>query len=168
MLELRLRAGFAMMSVPYLVSQDPRPLRRISLSPEMRPWSVGGSYDRPIPRRIVEEAGIPRDWFGRNKANAAHAPFRRMRDERPSQRELRRFAADVPRDRARAWKHRVLRRASAVDAWATERAERALNQLGADVMLAPILHPHWRRSTTAEFWAFHWGFEKIRDRYAVA
>jgi len=47
-------------------------------------------------------------------------------------------------------------------------AERALNQLGADVMLAPILHPRWRRSTTAECWAFHWGFEKIRDGYVVA
>lgn len=39
----------------------------LSRSEEMKPWSVGGSYDRPIPRRIVEEAGVPRDWFGSKK-----------------------------------------------------------------------------------------------------
>jgi hypothetical protein len=39
----------------------------LSRSEEMEPWSVGGSYDRPIPRRIVEEAGVPRDWFGAKK-----------------------------------------------------------------------------------------------------
>ena len=33
----------------------------------MRPWSIGGAYDRPIPRRIAEEAGVPRDLFGQNK-----------------------------------------------------------------------------------------------------
>jgi hypothetical protein len=168
MLELRLRMGYAMMSVPYLLSHDPRPLRRISLSAEMRTWSVGGSYDRPIPRRIVEDAGIPRGWFGRQKGNAVDAPFRRMGDVRASHRELRRFAAEVPRDRAHEWKHRVLRRAYDVDSWATARAERALNRLGADVLLAPRLHPRWKKSATAELWAFHWGFEKIRDRYVVA
>jgi hypothetical protein len=33
----------------------------------MAPWSVGGSYDRPIPRRIVESAGIPRRLVGQRK-----------------------------------------------------------------------------------------------------
>lgn len=39
----------------------------LSRSQEMEPWSIGGAYDRPIPRRIVEEAGVPRDWFGAKK-----------------------------------------------------------------------------------------------------
>ena len=37
----------------------------------MQPWSVGGKYDRPICRRIVEEAGIPRDWFGVHKKGSS-------------------------------------------------------------------------------------------------
>ena len=37
---------------------------RISRSPEMGPWVVGHSYDKPIPRRILEEAGVPRGMFG--------------------------------------------------------------------------------------------------------
>jgi hypothetical protein len=168
MLELRLRVGCLLMAMPCLITRDPRPLRRISVSAEMRPWSVGGDYDRPIPRRIVEEAGIPRDWFAQAKRNAVEAPFRRMRDATPSQRELRRFVEGVPPDRARAWKHRVLRRLHGADTWATGHAERALHALGANVMLSPHLHPRWKKSLTPEFWAFHWGFEKIRDRYVVA
>jgi hypothetical protein len=33
----------------------------------MRPWSIGGNYDRPVPRRIAEEAGVPRQLFGQLK-----------------------------------------------------------------------------------------------------
>ena len=33
----------------------------------MQPYSVGGDYDRPIPRRIVEEAGVGRHKFGMRK-----------------------------------------------------------------------------------------------------
>jgi hypothetical protein len=153
--------------VPYILSRDPRPLRRISLSTEMRPWSVGGDYDRPIPRRIAEEAGIPCEGFGRRKENASDPPFRR-RSERASQRELRAFVDALPRDRTRAWTHRIMRRAYALDLWATAWAERALNRLGADVLLAPSVHPRWKRSLHPEFWAFHWGFAQLRDRYAVA
>ena len=36
----------------------------LACSDEMAPWSLGNDYDRPIPRRIVEEAGIPRALFG--------------------------------------------------------------------------------------------------------
>jgi hypothetical protein len=36
----------------------------------MRPYSVGGYYDQPIPRRIAEEAGIPRGTFATAKRGA--------------------------------------------------------------------------------------------------
>lgn len=39
-------------------------LAMISQSEEMKPWRVRERYDRPIARRIVEEKGVPRDWFG--------------------------------------------------------------------------------------------------------
>jgi len=167
MIELRLRAGFLHLALPYLISHDPRPIRRIGVSPEMRPWSVGGDYDRPIPRRIAEEAGIPREWFGRAKLNAVHAPFRVLDDARPSHRELRAFVAALPRERARDWTHRLLWRIQRAEEWARLRAERALCALGADVMLVPTLHPRWRKPPGLERFAFHWGFEKIRDRYRV-
>lgn len=79
MAEFRLRVGFVNFPVPYLGTTDCQPtvcrvsksVRRISNSGEMAPWSVGGDYDRPIPRRIVEEAGVERGAFAReNKATA--------------------------------------------------------------------------------------------------
>src|SRR5207245_159892 len=35
--------------------------------PAMAPWRIGGDYDRPIPRRLAESAGVPRPWFGLKK-----------------------------------------------------------------------------------------------------
>jgi hypothetical protein len=36
----------------------------------MKPWSVGGIYDRPIARRLVEEKGVLRKEFGTIKLGA--------------------------------------------------------------------------------------------------
>ena len=36
----------------------------------MKPWQLGNKYDRPIPRRIVEEAGVSREMFGIAKHGA--------------------------------------------------------------------------------------------------
>jgi hypothetical protein len=33
----------------------------------MLPWTLGTGYDRPVPRRLAEEAGIARDSFGIRK-----------------------------------------------------------------------------------------------------
>jgi len=77
--EFRLRLGFVHFPLPYLGTVDCRPdrcrnsasVRAISNSTEMAPWSIGGDYDRPIPRRIVEEAGVARGAFGRIKRASA-------------------------------------------------------------------------------------------------
>jgi hypothetical protein len=42
-------------------------IHKISNSPEMQPWDVPGDYSRPICRRIVESAGVPRESFGMEK-----------------------------------------------------------------------------------------------------
>lgn len=43
---------------------------KINNSQEMEKYSIGGQYDRPIPRRIAEESGVPRDSFGIKKSGA--------------------------------------------------------------------------------------------------
>jgi hypothetical protein len=65
--EVRLHAGAVHVAVPFLFGRSGASIARISRSEEMLPWRVGGDYDRPIPRRILEEAGVPREWFGRRK-----------------------------------------------------------------------------------------------------
>lgn len=42
----------------------------ISNSAEMKNWSINDDYDRPIPRRVVEEKGVRRDAFGNKKQGA--------------------------------------------------------------------------------------------------
>ena len=46
-------------------------IRAISESDAMRPWRLNTGYDRPIPRRIVEESGVPRSMFGIHKQYTA-------------------------------------------------------------------------------------------------
>lgn len=43
---------------------------KISNSKEMQNWAMNNDYDRPIPRRIIEEAGIDRCDFGIKKYGA--------------------------------------------------------------------------------------------------
>ena len=62
--EVRLWAGFVHVPVPTIYARNITDIVAISNSPEMQPWSVLGDYDRPIPRRIAETAGVPRGLFG--------------------------------------------------------------------------------------------------------
>src|SRR5205807_1788478 len=49
----------------------------LSRSSAMAPWDVPGAYSRPICRRIVEPAGVPRDAFGVRKQTASVLFFER-------------------------------------------------------------------------------------------
>ena len=62
--ELRLKSGFINVAVPFLYAASIKSIVALSRSAEMTPWKLGTSYDRPISRRIVESAGVPRDKFG--------------------------------------------------------------------------------------------------------
>ena len=86
--EFRLRTGFVHLPVPFIGGLHHPEINAISNSAEMTPWSIGGWYDRPIPRRIVEEAGVPRHAFGQAKKAASlmifmapHLQPRAIRDE---------------------------------------------------------------------------------------
>jgi hypothetical protein len=69
--EFRFRLGFILVIVPFIGVENHADIRTIGRSAEMDPWRVGGLYDRPVARRISEEAGIPRQMFGQRKAAAA-------------------------------------------------------------------------------------------------
>ena len=69
--EFRLIEGFFVTVVPWWGIRKIRFIQKISLSSEMRPWTLGTCYDRPIARRLAEEAGIERSSFGIRKKNTA-------------------------------------------------------------------------------------------------
>ncbi len=65
--EFRLKTGFIHFPLSYSGRIHAPVLQALSVSESMRPWSIGGAYDRPIARRIAEEAGVPRHLFGQIK-----------------------------------------------------------------------------------------------------
>jgi hypothetical protein len=65
--EYRLRADFVYLPLPVFGMTEQPSSQAVALSADMDPWSVGGFYDEPIPRRIAEEAGIPRGSFAIRK-----------------------------------------------------------------------------------------------------
>jgi hypothetical protein len=69
--EYRLWRGFVHCPVPFLGARQIRAINAISNAECMQPWDVGGDYSKPICRRILEEAGVPRDWFGQRKRAAS-------------------------------------------------------------------------------------------------
>lgn len=70
MIENRLRVGYILIPLPLFSALSWPSIHKISNSDEMKGFSVGGRYDRPIPRRIIEDKGIPREWFGVKKIGA--------------------------------------------------------------------------------------------------
>lgn len=65
--EFRKRVGFVHIPVPFIGASHSATIRAITNSSEMEPYVTGERYDRPIPRRVVEEAGVPREAFGQTK-----------------------------------------------------------------------------------------------------
>jgi len=65
--EVRLVVGFIHLPLPYIGERRLQDIVNITESTEMDPWRLGNAYDRPIPRRIAEEAGVPRHLFGHSK-----------------------------------------------------------------------------------------------------
>ena len=75
--EFRLQRDFVHVPVPFIGGLRHPELDAIARSPELERYRVGGSYDRPIARRLAEEAGVPRGAFGvRKRAVSLHSVSR--------------------------------------------------------------------------------------------
>ena len=98
--EYRLSAGFVHCPVPFFGARLARDVAAITAQAEMQAWDVPGPYSRPIPRRIVEQAGVPRESFGMSKRATAvvlHNSERFLTDE-----SMERYARWL-RDHRREW-----------------------------------------------------------------
>ena len=65
--EFRLWKGFLHAPMPFIGLRQMPDIHSVTASAEMQPFSVGGPYDKPIARRIVEESGVAREMFGTRK-----------------------------------------------------------------------------------------------------
>ena len=74
--EFRLWQGVLHTVVPLWGISSAQQVNALGASAEMKPWSVGGAYDRPVARRLVEEAGVLRELFGqRKRVVVSNTPF---------------------------------------------------------------------------------------------
>lgn len=73
--EVRLTAGMVQVAVPFIGARNRKDVLKITDDSSMDAYRLRGGYDRPIARRIAEEAGVPREMFGQIKlASIVHLP----------------------------------------------------------------------------------------------
>lgn len=154
--EYRLIKGVFQCPVPFWAARHNHETRDITLSDEMAPWYTNKDYDKPIARRIIEEAGVPGNLFGTLKKNTSHEePFRwpYSPDARASFAEyLRKRGMRAPS----AGMVRMLRTANTADVLIHR-------NLLAKVGMRRRKWP-WRRVRASSF-VFHWANEELKTRY---
>ncbi len=69
--EARLDIGFIHCPVPFWGGLQYNDILNIGRSAAMKPWSVGGEYDKPFCRRVLSEAGIPDELYAQSKKGAS-------------------------------------------------------------------------------------------------
>jgi hypothetical protein len=172
--EIRLRLGFIHWSVLHHCYPHAPKLFEITSSAEMDPWHVPGNYDRPIPRRILETAGVPRESFGQKNMGSAYisvnSPLEMNRNSREDF-ELFCRSEDIP-----AWFPAGLIRRPLdlffifLDAifFITTRLpgkrKRLFKLLAPMLLLSDRRRFDWRYKLK-HLYLFHWGFDRIKDRY---
>lgn len=163
--EFRLRAGFIHLPVPYIGALHGLAIYRITHSAEMRPWKLSsGYYDRPIARRIAEEAGVPREFFGQRKRGAG-LTLKRL--SATSEADFQRFLdVEVPGDVRQALDPRPtaerLRTHRKLTYLRTQYAHWPLVGTALEWLHTDRMHALWN---STRLYQFHWGFTKLRDRY---
>jgi hypothetical protein len=165
--EFRARVGFVHFPATYIGALHGPALYRITHSTEMRPWKLGtGYYDRPIARRIAEEAGVPRELFGHIKRGSSEEA-KDLGEE--SERDFRDFLeSEVPAAvRSKLSLSPTGERFQSHARMAYLRTHYAHWPLGSsilDLLRTDRMHRLWG---SAYLYVFHWGFEKTRPRYAL-
>lgn len=69
--EARLEHGVLLCSPVFWGCRQESRILALAHREEMQPWILNSNYDRPVPRRLVEEAGVDRKSFGIRKRAAS-------------------------------------------------------------------------------------------------
>lgn len=155
--EWRLIRGVLQCAVPFWGMRHAAQIRDISFSDEMAPWTLGTSYDRPIPRRLVEEAGIPREAFALRKKNSSYEGAFRWPYSREAQVAFHDYLASRGLKAPARWHLSLLRRAAHAEGLLHGNLMRRLGRRQRLV--------DWSRVRGAQ-WLFHWANEELKTMYA--
>ncbi len=161
--EFGLRAGIVFVHVPLIGAVHCVDIWRITKSAEMAPWTTGSDYDRPIPRRIIEEAGIPRGSFATHKYASAATSM----DES--------FGLDTRADFQHFWKSAIRAQPAMRGIWYRLEGSVITPFVWRTTSLLRKLHAPRRIRLRMRWWSyhqslpsayqFHWSVLRLIDRY---
>jgi hypothetical protein len=176
--EFRLRIGFLCLPIPFIGCLQHPSIHEISNAEEMQPWSIpNSSYDRPIPRRIAEEAGIPRSSFGQRKKVTAQPYLSIGWRDPPLENAMTRKSLKDFEDFVQGI--HVKDGATTRIAFATMRALYYLNYrfvssvkfrsvcdyLRIPLPREPLISFRYKKPKSSNNYAFHWSVRKVKSRY---
>lgn len=167
--EFRLRLGYIFVSIPCMGYMQRESIYKISNSKEMKEWTLGNDYDRPIPRRILEERGVNREIFGQKKIGIGtmYAMELGMRRELhpESYKSLLRFYKTHKKERF--WLKQIYYNILFFPTFATQIFNAILLKLKLSFTLKQVLPYKYRFSFGIPSYLFHWGISIVRKRYSI-
>ena len=165
LVEFGLQTGFLHFPVPASVAYHVPKLAQISRAPEMSDWRIGGNYDRPIPRRIAEESGVPRDAFGWHKHGGVGTYGSRALSE-SNRKDLEEFLIEIRSymPKYRGWLVRnmptSIRKSLKQGEYRLRTGSPMERRIGK--MFGNRLHPRWCNQRSYDF---HWGLIRTIQNY---
>lgn len=172
--EFRLRVGFVHFPLPTAGYIRHPSIFAISNSDVMRPWALGNDYDRPIPRRMLEEIGIPRTSFGRTKKAITQPLWFNERLDRlmapRSYASFAQFVADIPLfdGPIDALSFRAMRLLYEINLRVNWRLERWAKRFGARAGERVLVPERFSQDLSESALTFHWGLDRTMGRYGDA
>jgi hypothetical protein len=171
--EFLIRTPALSLALPMIGGRHVKQIDEIGRGASMRPWRVGGDYDRPIPRRIVEEAAIPRGTFAKRKRHVAVDYFDLNRRQPEISRYLSPtslaafedwFARNRPMAQSRVRRHNFITETLGRVLW-SGKLKRLLNRVGLD--WPPFGHRflRYKMAVCKNFYVFNWAAGIQTERY---
>ncbi|HRI12534.1 MAG TPA: hypothetical protein PLX89_05960 [Verrucomicrobiota bacterium] len=171
--DFRFRTGFILAPLPFIGCLSHPSIQRISAAPEMAPWRVGGRYDRPIPRRLVEEKGVAREMFGQQKKsisillNRHDAMLDRMTPASAEAFEAYYQANRKRRSTLRQAIYHLVFQVHRVSFPLLTRINSVLYQLHIPWYLPSLVPSRFAQCPGRPSFLVHWGLRTLKDRYQI-
>jgi hypothetical protein len=169
--EFRLRTGFIHFPVPTAGYIRHPSVYAVSNSTSMERWTLGNDYDRPIPRRLLEEAGVPRSAFGRTKKAITQPLWNTEALEQimapRSYRDFSSFIAPLAASNGApdTLAFRAMRLAYEANLRVNWRLLGVARKLGIAMTEKPLIDERYSRDIGPSSFTFHWGVARTLGRY---
>ena len=173
--EFRLRVGWIHMPIPFIGCTSQVSICQLTVSEEMAPWSMDYNYDKPIARRLVEEAGIDRGAFGVKKRAVGVILDSNRLNAGLTAETYKEYEQYIDRHWSSSCEHRsrmyeVLKKLTVKNKLLNARISRKINSLSGVKADLPLLVPSRFRigrfgGFEKDSLLFQWSIEKLMSRY---